>query len=193
MEFERKLAADTAETLDQILTHEAIRQAICQPMVEIPMETVYYGDRDGILSAHRWTLRRRMEGKVSVVTCKTPGDGPYCRGEWELHADDLVAALPQLIAAGAPRELLNLQDLHPICGAKFIRRALLLDLHTCKVELALDLGKLFRDDRVGPICEVELELKDGDPAAMLELGDQLCAAYSLHDEPKSKFCRASQL
>ena len=95
--------------------------------------------------------------------------------------------------AGAPKELTELTGLHPICGAKFLRRALLLDLGTCKAELALDFGKLFREDREGPICELELELKDGDPAAMLALGDRLCTEYNLHDEPKSKFYRASRL
>lgn len=193
MEFERKLAVDTAETLDKILTSPAIQQLICKPMAEIPMETVYYGDSEGFLTGHLWTLRRRMEGHVSVVTCKTPGDGPYSRCEWEVHCDDLITALPLLVEAGAPKKLTGLNGLYPICGAKFLRRALLLDLGTCKAELALDLGKLFREDREGPICELELELKDGEPTAMLALGDQLCAEYGLHDEPKSKFYRASRL
>lgn len=193
MEFERKLAVDTAETLDQILNSPAIQQVICQPMVEIPMETTYYGDEHGYLAAHLWTLRRRMEGENSVVTCKTPGDGPYSRGEWEVSCNDLHTALPMLVEAGAPKELTELGGLHPICGAKFLRRAILLDLGSCKAELALDLGTLFREDREGPICELELELKDGDPAAMLALGDKLCAAYGLCDEPKSKFYRASRL
>ena len=39
----------------------------------------------------------------------------------------------------------------------------------------------------------KLELKGGDPAAMLALGEQLCRDYGLRPEPKSKFYRASRL
>ena len=45
------------------------------PFREITMETTYYDTPDKILSARRWTLRRRMENGVSVCTLKTPGQG----------------------------------------------------------------------------------------------------------------------
>lgn len=193
MEFEVKLAVDAPETMERILADPAIAGAMAGPVREIPMETTYYDTPAGSLSAKLWTLRRRMEGGSPVVTLKTPADLPDCRNEWETPGDDVLAAVPALIALGAPEELRELKAVRPVCGAAFRRRAVLLDLEGCTAELALDRGRLFRGDREAPIQELELELKGGDPAAMLALGDRLCRDYGLHPEPKSKFYRASRL
>lgn len=193
MEFEVKLAVDAPETMEQILTDPEIAAAMAEPVREIPMETTYYDAPDGSLSARMWTLRRRMEGGSPVVTLKAPSGIPGCRNEWETPCGDVLAAVPALIAQGAPESLRDVNAVRPICGAAFQRRAVLLRLENCTAELALDLGRLFREDREAPIQEVELELKSGNPAAMLGLGERLCRDYGLHPEPKSKFYRASRL
>ena len=193
MEFEVKLAVDAPETMEQILADPAIARAMAEPLREIPMETTYYDTPDGSLSAKLWTLRRRMEGGSPVVTLKTPAGIPDCRYEWETPEDDVLAAVPALISLGAPAELREVKAVRPVCGAAFRRRAVLLNLEGCTAELALDRGRLFRGDREAPIQELELELKGGDPAAMLALGERLCRDYGLHPEPKSKFYRASRL
>jgi len=69
----------------------------------------------------------------------------------------------------------------------------MLALPGCRAELALDTGILFRGERKADILELELELKDGEPASMLELGEYLCRTYGLREEQKSKFYRASRL
>ena len=74
------------------------------PFREIRMETTYYDDAGKNISLRRWTLRRRLENGVSVCTVKTAlPDGS--RGEWETEAADVAAAIPRLIALGAPAEL----------------------------------------------------------------------------------------
>ena len=193
MEFELKFAVDRAEILDRIAENPAITERMTEPIRTIPMETTYYDTEDHRLTAQHWTLRRRMEGATPVVTLKTPAPIPGARNEWETEGTDVLSTVPALIALGAPKELENLTAVFPICGAKFTRRAVLLQLEGCTAELALDHGQLFRGSRSIPLCELELELKSGPPAAMFALAKELAAAYSLKEEPLSKFFRASRL
>ena len=81
----------------------------------------------------------------------------------------------------------------PVCGARFTRQALTVELPEGAVELALDKGILFAGDREMPICEVEVELKDGDPAAAVQFAKWLAEKYALQPETRSKFKRAKAL
>ncbi|MBQ6799010.1 MAG: CYTH domain-containing protein [Oscillospiraceae bacterium] len=193
MEYEVKLAGMSSETLDAILRDAQIGQAMAETVRSIPMETTYYDTADGSLGAKRWTLRRRMEGGTPVVTLKTPAPQKDCRNEWETECEDVRKGIPALIELGAPAELSQVCELVPVCGAKFLRRAVLLSLEGCEAELALDEGILFRGDRRTELREAELELKGGDPAAMLALAERLCRDFGLYEEKKSKFYRASLL
>ena len=160
----------------------------------ISMETTYYDTPDGALSARHITLRRRMENAVSVCTVKTPIGG-HGRGEWEQECDDIHAAIPQLCKLGATEELLALTcgGILPVCGAKFTRKAKLLVLEKCAVEIALDQGVLLGGDRQLPIREVEVELKDGSEEAAMAFAAELAKEYGLTPENKSKFHRAQLL
>lgn len=193
MEFELKYAVDQDSLLDRILEDPAISGRMLEPVRTIPMETTYFDTEDHSLTERRWTLRCRMEGGTPVVTLKTPSAIPGARNEWETEGRDVLAAIPALIALGAPESLQEISSVSPICGAAFIRRAVLLQLEHCTAELALDLGHLFRGHRSTPLCEMELELKSGNPAAMLVLGKELALTYNLREEAKSKFFRASRL
>ena len=156
------------------------------------METTYYDTPDRQLSAKKITLRRRMENGKAVCTVKTPGVG-LARGEWECENADIQAALPILCKLGSPKELLSLPELTPVCGARFTRLSRLLTLPDAKVELALDRGVLLGGSRELPFCEVELELKEGSEASLVDLAKSIAAEFSLQPEPKSKFARAREL
>ena len=193
MEYEIKLAVPQPELLTEILQNELIQETMMESVREIPMETTYYDAADGSLGAKKWTLRRRMEGGTPVVTLKTPAEQKNYRNEWETEGTDVLQAVPDLIALGAPETLRKVQNVVPVCGAKFLRKAVLLQLEGCQAELALDAGILFRGERQTGLCELELELKDGKPDAMLRLGAYLKQRYGLQTEEKSKFWRARNL
>lgn len=187
-EWELKFAAKDPSVLEDILT------CLQKPCRQMHMESTYYDTRDGDLAARKWTLRRRQEGETSVITMKTDGDG-HQRGEWEYTADSVAGAgrlLPQLGAPPQLQELLK-DGVVPVCGAVFTRRSVLLELDGAAAELALDHGILFREDRRLPLCEVELELKQGNEAAVETFGRELAQRFCLTEEPRSKFVRAVSL
>lgn len=160
----------------------------------ILMETTYFDTPDGALSQRHITLRRRMENGVSVCTVKTP-DSPHGRGEWELEEMDIQAAIPMLCKLGASEELLELTKggVTAVCGARFTRRAKLIELPECTVEIALDEGVLLGGGKELPLREVEVELKSGSEAVAVAYANALAAMYGLIPEEKSKFSRAQKL
>lgn len=160
----------------------------------ITMETTYFDTPDGALARRHITLRRRLENGVSVCTVKTPASGGG-RGEWELEETDIGAAVPELCKLGCPEELLSLTagGLVPVCGARFTRRARLLNPPGCRVELALDQGVLLGGGREMPLREVEVEVKSGSEEAAAAFAEALAREFGLTPEPKSKFRRALAL
>ena len=183
-EIELKFSADEAQ-LTRLQSHYG-------GFTQTEMETTYYDTPDRQLSAAKLTLRCRKENGVSICTVKTPGAG-LARGEWEVCDTDISHAIPELCKLGAPKELLSLSGLMPVCGARFTRLSRLLTLPDAQIELALDRGVLLGGDRTLPFQEVELELKEGSEETLLSLGEILRQMYFLTPEPKSKFQRANEL
>lgn len=186
-EYELKYKADK-DSLSSIFTTFPARWQT------ITMETTYYDTPSHSLSERRWTLRRRMENKVSVCTLKTPGKGLE-RGEWEVTCDSIEASISELCKLGAPAELSDLckEGLVVSCGAKFTRRAGMFTLRDCVLELALDQGVLTGGGKEVPLCELEVELKEGSKEAMEAFAAELAEIYGLQPEEKSKFARALAL
>lgn len=160
----------------------------------VTMETTYYDTPSGALSRRHYTLRRRLENGVSVCTLKTPA-GELGRGEWETACDTIEAAIPELCKLGSPTELPALvqEGLIPVCGARFTRRASAVVVEDTEVEIALDKGVLFAGDREIPLCEVEVELKEGSREQAAAYALALAHQYGLAPEPASKFKRALAL
>ena len=160
----------------------------------IQMETAYYDTPSRDLSAHRWTLRRRMENGVSVCTLKTPlGDGS--RGEWEVLRDTIEDGVLELCKLPVPDELPSLvkDGLVQTCAARFTRLAKTIVLENATVELALDEGCLLGAGKTLPFAEVEVELKVGSEETAVAFAEKLVREFGLVPEPKSKQRRALEL
>ena len=179
--------------LKYICTEEAFAalQADFADFTSIQMETTYYDTVDGRLGNNHWTLRRRYENGTSICTLKTPcPDGG--RGEWEVEAAGIMAAIPQLVRLGAPMDLMAfcVSGVAPVCGAKFTRLARKLEIPGALVELALDRGILTGGSGELPLLEVEVELKEGSDNAVTAFALELAAKYGLKPQKHSKFRRA---
>lgn len=194
-EFEVKLRVPSEAVLQEILQDSAVAALAIGAPRELAMESVYYDTADGILAQRRWTLRRRRENARYVVTVKTPAPG-RSRGEWETEAEDVGAAIDQLVALGAPEALCELRGakLLPVCGAVFTRTALNLRLPDGTLaELAADRGVLSRGKARQHFVELELELKSGKEGPVEDFCQELARRYGLTEETRSKFARASHL
>ncbi len=187
IEFELKYKA----TPQQL---KALRESLAGEDKIYQMQTAYYDTPTGQLSARRYTLRRRMENEISVCTFKMPTDG-IGRREWEAECDNIEAGVLELCKLGAPTELQTLaaEGLVNICGARFTRVAKTVALGECIVEVAMDEGVLLGGNRQTPLCEMEVELKQGDQATCLTFAKMLEEKFGFVPEEKSKFRRALDL
>ena len=187
IEYERKFRAN-----ETVL--EEIRKAFNQEEQTISMETTYYDAPDKGLSNRWYTLRRRMENDRSVCTLKAPVSARG-RGEWEVECDHIETAILELCKLGAPKNLILLtrSGVIPVCGAKFTRIAKTLVLADCTLELALDKGILYGGGKEIPLCEVEVELKNGTADSCDAFAKALSDRFFLEKEDHSKFRRALAL
>ena len=185
-EFELKFRA-TPEQQEAILS-------LYGDFSTIDMETTYYDTPNGSLSARNITLRRRLENGNAVCTVKTQLDG-VGRGEWETNHQRIEDAIPVLCKLGCTEDLIALTapGLVRVCGARFTRQCKTLAVEGSTVELALDRGILLGGGRELPLCEVEVELKEGREDDALLFAQILAAKYGLQQETKSKFRRALDL
>ena len=182
-EFELKYAA-TPEKLAAIFQ-------MWENWETISMETTYFDTREDALSSQHCTLRCRMENAISVCTIKTPIAG-FGRGEWNKDAPWCAETVAQLFAE-ADRQPIAFEALLPVCGAKFTRRAKTVELPGCTVEIALDEGILMGAAQQIPLCELEIEVKDGNEKAAILWAKNLAKKFDLQAETQSKFRRASLL
>jgi triphosphatase len=181
----------------------------------IEMDSHYYDTADGILRNSGCSLRLRTENEKRVVTVKAgnaAGGGLHQRMEWsaEMAEDDtdrLGTAgldvdwlLRTAVSDGDPDDQLydilqriNGRPLLVICQVTFTRLAHDIGYGDTLMELALDTGGLFAADRMAPISEFELELKEGDARDLMELGRELMARYDLEPENRSKLARCLAL
>ncbi len=192
-ELELKLAVPSPAVLEQIIFDKEVAAVRQGGYRLLDMATVYYDTADGSLAKNHRTLRLRQENDRLVATCKTPAGG-NARNEFECDAPTIEAALPKLVEAGAPAELLEIDRLIPVCAAQFTRREAELSFADGTVCVFCgDIGMLAGGQKQEPLCEVELELKSGDYETIEAFGVELKERFGLTEEPKSKFARAAAL
>ena len=187
VEFELKYRANRQQ-------QDALRQAFAGEETRYQMQTTYYDTPTGSFSGKKCTLRRRLENGVSICTLKTPAAG-YGRQEWETECDKIETAIDALCKLGGPKDILAMAEegLIPICGARFTRIAKVITFEGALLELALDEGILTGGGREVPLCEVEVELKEGSREACLAFARRIEEDFGLTAEEKSKFRRALDL
>ena len=169
-EIELKLALPPQQ-VDAFLKRMARRRSV---PVQQELITRYFDTPDFALSAQGVALRVRRVGRRWLQTLKTEGERrgglsqrleyemAVTRGtpEWNRFPDEALKRVPEALRA----------HLVPVFETHFHRTAWLLKgKGGAQIEVALDVGEVRAGKRRQPICEVELELKDGQPDALFEL------------------------
>ncbi|HSV45337.1 MAG TPA: CHAD domain-containing protein [Ramlibacter sp.] len=166
----------------------ALREALqSAPTHTLALRALYYDTADGALARHGLSLRLRKEGRAWVQTVKGPGASMLERAEFNVAVKAGprgAAPLPDVSRHhGTPAQTWLLEALAPRPGApaaplslqfevKVERQLRLVSDGGALVELALDTGRIEAGGRSQPLCEFELELKQGDVADLLRLARQ---------------------
>ncbi|MCK7544789.1 CYTH domain-containing protein [Marinobacter bryozoorum] len=137
----------------------------------------YYDTPAGDLNHQKVALRVRQAGDKYIQTLKTKGefvDGAHRRQEWEWPLTGTELNLG-LIADTPVGEGINLAELTPVFETNFRRRVVMLENAKATIECALDQGTIEVGGRSRDLCELELELKEGSPDALLAWARELAA------------------
>lgn len=159
--------------------------------------SIYYDTPDDVLREAGVFLRVRSTGSGYVQTIKTArGDSEFLeRSEWECA---LASAHPDLAAAEGTALAPLLSEkvraaLGPRFETRFHRRTYLVDRDGTLIEVAIDQGDIVAGDRRSRVCELELELKSGDSAALFSLAKLLAQSVPLTLGIKTKAERGFDL
>lgn len=167
----------------------------------IVLRARYFDTSDRRLGRAGLALRVRKEGRRWVQTLKGAGDGIWQRLEHEVPlrpAPGVVPAADPALHDGTPagdalRQVLGDGELLAIYGTEVTRTQRLLRAPGCVVELAFDQGALVAGERRWPLCELELELKGGDAAALVAVAARWVQRFELTLDTRTKAERGDRL
>jgi inorganic triphosphatase YgiF len=206
-----KLVVATETEIKLALSPRAARKLAALPLLagQAPLGqklfNTYYDTPDLRLQQQYVAVRYRKKGREWLLTVKRAAasvGGLARRSEWE------VAGLPgdfdfsHVDERKLRRSLESLRsELTAVFTTNFTRTAWIVEPQAgVRIELALDRGWIEAPSgtpRRVPICEIELELLEGEADALFALASQLQAALgdklALHPEPASKAERGYRL
>ncbi|MFC3607671.1 CYTH domain-containing protein [Stutzerimonas tarimensis] len=186
-ETEIKLRA-SRDTLSALRQHPLLKKRSKSGWQRHELFNQYYDTPDRELSAACVALRLRRDGETSIQTLKSRGQsvaGLSERNEWDWYLERPELDLSKLDDSCWPAALATLDKnrLAPIFRTDFVREKADIAWGRGKarvvIEAALDLGRVVSGDSEEEICELELELRQGEPVALLELAIELAADLPL--------------
>ena len=186
-ETEIKLRA-SRETLAALREHPLLKKRNKSGWQRHELFNQYYDTPERDLAQAKVALRLRRDGDQHIQTLKSRGQsvaGLSERNEWDWYLDKPKLDTKQLTDDCWPAALAELdkKTLKPIFTTDFVREKAEIAWGRGKakvvIEAALDLGKVVAGKQSEEICELELELRQGEPQALLELAVELAAELAL--------------
>jgi inorganic triphosphatase YgiF len=160
------------------------------------IETTYFDTSDRRFTDNGFALRVRKQDKNALLSIKQAGPLGSGREEWERpitgdepNADNMsdspAAPLLQKNGDGA--------DLAPLYTVAVDRASFLVKDGAAQIEIAVDRGEIKRDGAELPVCELELELKKGDPRQLFAFAQRFIDKAPLRLSLVSKGDRGDRL
>ncbi|WP_233864775.1 CYTH domain-containing protein [Paraburkholderia adhaesiva] len=181
-EIKLALPRDQVDAAQRILAARAGAQGRA-----VRLENIYFDTPSLKLARAKSALRLRRTPDGWLQTFKTVGvaqNGLHARHEWEMpvagEALETARLLHECDEAGVATALSDAApNLIALFRTDFTRTLWMLEVDGSEIEAAIDQGEITAEvngeTRRAPICEIELELKAGDDAALHTLAALLAA------------------
>jgi inorganic triphosphatase YgiF len=192
-EFEIKflLPAGAESTLN---AHPILRMPNGDPWKTQKELTTYFDTSDHAFARSGASFRIRYGNGQHVQTLKLRhGGNAFSRGEWEWPLTGDKPNLQVLADTPLADVVKTTDDLIPVFTAEVSRSLQVLHADGAVIEVTLDIGAIKAGEKVEPIRELELELKEGKPAALYHLAEQLQTTLPLVLGAESKSDRGWRL
>ena len=161
----------------------------------VEQRSVYFDTPGETLSKAGFSLRIRQANGARVQTVKAVGAraaGLFARSEWESAVADDTPCLDETTPV---RALVGeaADDIAPRFEVHVTRRIWTVRDEAASIELVVDRGTVVAGDRRAALSEIELELKEGDPAALFALARRIDAVAPVRLGVLSKADRGYRL
>jgi inorganic triphosphatase YgiF len=180
------------EDVPRLLRSEPLGELAAGRAQTRSLHSVYFDSPDLALARAGMALRVRRDGRKLVQTLKARGPqrgAHFDRIEYEaptsaeepdlgLVPDPELRAQIEALLAGSP--------LAPVIETRLRRTRRLLRRGETSLELAVDVGELRSAGESQPLCEIELELCEGEPAVLYEVALALLDVVPLRISAVSK-------
>lgn len=165
----------------------------------VQLLNIYYETPDNWLRRHDMGLRIRGANGRYEMTMKIAGrvvGGLHQRPEYNIDISkpelELERFPTEVWPEGKLPETLS-ADVQPLFSTDFWREKWLVTEGKSRIEIALDLGEVKAGEFQEPICELELELLEGDANDVLKLARKLVNQSGLRQGSLSKAARGYHL
>lgn len=186
IETELKLRI-TSEQLAKLRRHPLFKAHQVTRPVTRRLHNIYFDTPELELHQRKMALRLRRVGGRWLQTLKGGGSvkaGLHQRDEFEIPVAQVHQNFSVLSDEQLPPELR--EKLTPVFTTDFYRTSRLIDWQGAVIEVCMDHGEIKTLQRSAPICEVELELKAGEPWQLFDLAEAMIAIVSFELEAVSK-------
>lgn len=164
------------------------------------LASTYYDTPASLLQGNRLSLRLREESGIRIQAVKRPKNGAAIdRTEYEREIKP-GDPFPAMVGEAEVDALLHLASDHisPIAATTVDRWSHIASYGASRIEIAVDLGRAESWTEAGahveaPLAEVELELIEGDPKDVFDLGRLLLANAPLRLSVTTKLGMARSL
>ncbi len=162
------------EHLTKLRRHALFKAHQIERPVSRRLHNIYYDTPTLQLHDRKMALRLRRSRGQWLQTLKGGGSvkaGLHQRHEWEIPVPTAALDFSRLETAVWDEQLPPdiRSALTPVFVTDFYRSSRILDWHGAKIELCIDHGEVSTTQQHTPICELELELKSGEPQQLFEL------------------------
>ncbi|MDK9356385.1 inorganic triphosphatase [Lelliottia sp. V106_10] len=184
-------------SVDALRTH--LNQLTAEHHEPVQLLNIYYETADNWLRSHDMGLRIRGANGRYEMTMKIAGrvvGGLHQRPEYNIDIEKPELELSRLPADVWPNGELpdGLSDqVQPLFSTDFWREKWLVNEGKSRIEIALDLGEVKAGEFQEPICELELELLEGNADDVLKLARKLVGQSGLRQGSLSKAARGYHL
>ena len=194
-ELKLRIAPEQLAGLKKLPLFKAL--SIARPVTH-RLHNIYFDTPELALHKSEMALRLRRSGRQWLQTLKGGGSvkaGLHQRNEWEMPVSGpaLDFSLPE---TAEWEELLPpslRKELRPVFTTDFSRSSRILSWQDAQIELCVDQGEVRTEQRSTPICELELELKSGEPRQLFELALAILETVPFELEVVSKAERGYRL